>query len=74
MATCSIRLTEGEKRLIADYARLNNSTISKVLKDAFFEKMEDEFDLRVAEEAHRRFVESGGETVTLDEVRRKYGI
>lgn len=74
MTTCSIRLTENEKELIANYAKLNNSTISKVLKDAFFEKMEDEFDLRDAEEAHRQFVESGCKAITLEEFEKKYGI
>ena len=43
MSTFSIRLTDAEKKLIQDYSKLNNKSMSEVLKDAFFEKLEDAY-------------------------------
>ena len=55
MSTFSIRLTEAEKKLIKDYSKLNNKSMSEVLKDAFFEKMEDEFDIKLADESYKEY-------------------
>ena len=55
MCTFSIRLTDAEKKLIQDYSKLNNKSMSEVLKDAFFEKMEDEFDIKLADDSYKEF-------------------
>ena len=44
----SIRLTEKEKELAESYARLHSQTLSEAFKCALFEKIEDEYDIAVA--------------------------
>ena len=55
MCTFSIRLTDAEKKLIKDYSKLNNKSMSEVLKEAFFEKMEDEYDIKLADESYKEY-------------------
>ena len=49
--TISIRLTENEKRLADSYAKMHSMSIGEAFKRALFEKIEDEYDIAVYEEA-----------------------
>lgn len=50
MAQISLRVTDNEKRCIENYAKLHETNISDAMKTAFFEKMEDEYDLQTIKE------------------------
>lgn len=69
----SLRMTEEEKRLAESYAKIHGISVSEAIKRAFFEKIEDEFDIAEAEIALKDF-EKDPTTYTLDEIRKKYGI
>ena len=73
MCTFSIRLTEAEKKLIKEYSKLNNKSMSEVLKAAFFEKMEDEFDIKMADEAYKEY-KKDSKKYTLNEARKELGL
>ncbi len=47
----SIRLTEEEKLLANSYAKLHSMSLSEAFKRALFERIEDEYDIAVAEAA-----------------------
>lgn len=64
----SIRLTEDEKRLADSYAKMHSMSVGEAFKRALFEKIEDEFDLAIAEEAHKEYVEGGMKSIPFDEV------
>lgn len=66
----SIRLTKEERALADSYAKLHSLSIGEAFKRALFEKIEDEYDIAIAEEAHREFEESGGVTYDYDEFMR----
>jgi len=55
----SIRLNDEEKRLAESYARLHSISLGEAFKNALFEKIEDEFDIALADEAYREYIESG---------------
>ena len=55
----SIRLTEDEKELADRYARLHAMSLGEAFKRALFDKIEEEFDLAVAEEAYDEYVQNG---------------
>lgn len=55
MCTFSIRLTDAEKKIIEEYAKLNNKSMGDVVKTAFFEKIEDEFDIKIADEGYLEY-------------------
>lgn len=55
----SIRLTSKEKSLAEAYAKLHAISLAEAFKRALFERIEDEYDLKVAEEAYQEYVDSG---------------
>lgn len=64
----SIRLTEEEKSLAESYARLHSVSLAEAFKRALFERIEDEYDISVADEAYREYLENP-KTYTHEEAR-----
>lgn len=50
MPTITIQVTDEEKEIIEDYAKSHDMSVSEVLVEAFFEKLEDVYDLKAIEE------------------------
>ena len=55
----SIRLSEEERKLAESYAKIHSVTLSEAFKKALFEKIEDEYDIAVANEAYNDYLKSG---------------
>lgn len=51
----SIRLTDTEKALAESYAKLHAISLGEAFKQALFEKIEDEYDIALAEEAYAEY-------------------
>ena len=50
MPTITIQVTDEEKEIIEDYAKSHDISVSEVLVETFFEKLEDAYDLKAIEE------------------------
>ncbi|MDR2106457.1 MAG: DUF6290 family protein [Coriobacteriales bacterium] len=50
MASLTIRIPEDEKSLIQDFARFRGKSVSNTIRDIVLEKLEDEYDMKVARE------------------------
>ena len=50
MPHVSLRVTEHEKQIMESYSKLHGINLSDAIKDAFFEKIEDEYDLQAVRE------------------------
>lgn len=64
----SIRLTEQEKMIADSYAKLHSLSLGEAFKKALFEKIEDEYDIAIAEEAHTEYVNSGEKSRPISEL------
>ena len=64
----SIRLTEQEKKLADSYARLHSMSIGEAFKKALFEKIEEEYDISVYDEAYNEYLTSGKESRPIEEL------
>ena len=64
----SIRMTEEEKALATSYAKLHSLSLGEAFKKALFEKIEDEYDLKVAELAYDEYVKSGKKSRPIEEL------
>lgn len=64
----SIRLTEEEKSLAESYARLHSVSLAEAFKRALFEKIEDEYDIAIANEAYDDYVKSGKKSQPISEL------
>ena len=73
MATISFRLSDEEKRLITDFSKRNNITVSELILNSILEKIEDEYDLKIGIEASEEFKENPI-SYSMDEMRNKYGL
>ena len=51
----SIRLTEQEKKIVDSYARLHSISLGEAFKQALFEKIEEEYDLAVFDDAYDEY-------------------
>ena len=62
----SIRLTKEEQQLASSYAALHSISIGEAFKRALFERIEDEFDLSVADEAYNEYLQSGKQSAPIE--------
>ena len=70
----SIRLTEQEKKIADSYARLHSISLGEAFKRALFEKIEDEYDIAVCEEALKEYEESGRKSKPIEVLWQELGI
>ena len=70
----SIRLTEQEKKIADSYARLHSMSLGEAFKQALFEKIQDEYDIAVGEEALKEYEESGEKSRPIEELWQELGI
>lgn len=64
----SIRLTDEEKLLADSYAKIHSLSLGEAFKRALFEKIEDEYDIAVADEAYREYVKGGKKSKPISEL------
>lgn len=64
----SIRLTAEEKSLAESYAKIHSLSLGEAFKKALFERIEDEYDIAVADEAYREYVEGGRKSRPISEL------
>lgn len=64
----SIRMNEDERNLAESYARLHAMSLSEAFKKALFEKIEDEYDISVYDEAYEDYVKDGKKSRPIDEL------
>ena len=69
----SIRMTQEEKELADAYAKIMGVSLSEAIKRAYFEKIEDEYDIALADEALKEY-KKNPVTYSLEEVKKMFGI
>ena len=69
MPHVSLRVTEQEKIWMESYAKLHGLSLSEAIKEAFFEKLEDEYDVKAIKEYEEEKVKGYIKYHTHDEVK-----
>ena len=62
----SIRLTEEERKLAESYAKLHSISMEEAFKTSLFERIEEEYDLTVFDEACTEYAEDGKKSRPID--------
>lgn len=70
----SIRLTDEEKNLAESYAKLHSVSLGEAFKRALFEKIEDEYDVTVANEAYKEYLDSGCQARPIEDFWKDLGL
>ena len=71
--TISVRLNEKDTKLVRAYAKMNNISLSYLVRNAILEKIEDEYDLDLYNKAIEEYNENP-KTYTMDEVKEELGL
>lgn len=71
--TISLRLNSNDSAIIKRYAELNRISVSELLRQSVFEKIENDYDLKAYKNAMAAFKEDP-ETYSLDEVEKELGL
>ena len=69
----SIRFTREEERAINEYADFANRSFSDVVKSAILDKLEDEYDIKIGQEAYEEYLKDRV-TYTHEEVLNELGL
>ena len=69
----SLRLSQEDTMLIKSYAALHNISISELFRQSVMEKIEDEYDIALADAALREY-EKNPKTYTLKELMKELGL
>ncbi|MDR0496387.1 MAG: DUF6290 family protein [Treponema sp.] len=70
----SLRVTNEEMAAIQNYAKLKGISVSVAVRNAILEQIEDELDVKIAEQAYVEWIADGKKTYTIEEVNKKLGI
>lgn len=74
MPHVSVRVSEKEKSWMESYAKLQGISLSDAVKTAFFEKLENEYDLKAIREHEAEKEKGKMEYFTHDEVKEMLGL
>lgn len=69
----SIRMTDEEKALASAYATIKGLSLSEAIKRAYFEAIEDEYDIALAERAMKEYA-ADPETISHEDMRKALGL
>lgn len=64
----SIRLTKQEKNLAENYANSHSLSLGEAFKQALFEKIEEEYDIAVYEEAYKEYENNERKSRPIEEL------
>ena len=71
--TISVRLNEKDTELIKASAKINNISLSDLIRNAVLEKIEDEYDLECYNKAIEEY-RKNPKTYTMEEVKKELGL
>ena len=66
----TVRLNETENRIFREYAAFHGITLSELIKESVWERIEDEIDLKAWDEAYEEY-KKNPKTFTLDEIEKE---
>ncbi len=74
MNIVSVRITDEEKQILEKAKTIYNCGLSTLFKKITFEKLEDDFDLKIIENYEKRKKENSLELIDIDSVWKELGI
>lgn len=69
----SVRFSQELNSLLNATVEENNTTKTDFIRQAVVEKIEDMYDIKVADEAHQEWVAGGKKTISHEEMMKRYG-
>ena len=70
----SIQMTDKERSLADSYAKVHSMTLGEAFKSALFEKIEDEYDVTIADDSYNNYVKNGKVSRPIEELWKELDI
>lgn len=70
----SIRLTEQEKQIADSYAHMHSMSLGEAFKRALFEKIDEEYDIAVFDEAYGEYEKNNRKSRPIEELWKELDI
>lgn len=74
MATISLRVPDRELSIFKDYAKINNTSLSEIIRRAMIERIETEYDMSIFEEYEKDKATGNIKTYSHDEAWKELGL
>ena len=74
MLIISLRVPEKELNIFKSYAKLDNRSLSEIIRTTLLEKIENEYDLKVFEEYEMEKTNGTLKTRTINELWKELGL
>ena len=71
--TVSVRFSQELNSMLSTVVEENNTTKTDFIRQAVVEKIEDMYDIRMADQAHKEWVDGGRKTISHEEMMKRYG-
>ena len=72
MNVITLRINDDDNKLVRDYAKANNITISDLVRNSVLEKIEDDIDLKLYNQAMKDH-EENPQDISFDEMMTELG-
>ena len=69
----SVRFSKELNSMLSTVVEENNTTKTDFIRQAVVEKIEDMYDIRMADQAHKEWVDGGRKTISHEEMMKRYG-
>lgn len=69
----SVRFSQELNSMLSTVVEENNTTKTDFIRQAVVEKIEDMYDIRMADQAHKEWVDGGRKTISHKEMMKRYG-
>lgn len=69
----SVRFSQELNSMLSTVVEENNTTKTDFIRQAVVEKIEDMYDIRMADQAHKEWVDGGRNTISHEEMMKRYG-
>ena len=74
MSNITLRLTDEEREILNNVAHLYGDKLSTAIKTILFEKIEEDYNLKIVKDFEKREKENKVELVSLSDFRKKLGV
>lgn len=69
----SVRFSQELNSMLSTVVEENNTTKTDFIRQAVVEKIEDMYDIRMADQAHKEWVDGGRKAISHEEMMKRYG-
>ena len=69
----SVRFSQELNSMLSTVVEENNTIKTDFIRQAVVEKIEDMYDIRMADQAHKEWVDGGRKTISHEEMMKRYG-